>query len=258
MKITSPIFLQQAGRAGKTPFAGIKVLFPYANPIIGSVSGNGDITVTSVKNGEKISNTYSNPSSLTVSVRADANTWVIITGEITSFNCANYYVEKIIAYNNTALTSLDCSNCPGLTALDLSTNTALTDLNCSDCPGLTALDLSTNTALTSLDCSDCPGLTALDLSTNTALTSLSCYNCPGLTALDLSTNTALTSLSCYNCPAIDSIKYGAENENVAISIASLITTNEALDGTVYTNSEGGFYSTIADAATAAGWTIAQL
>ena len=192
MKITSPIFLQQAGRAGKTPFAGIKVLFPYANPIIGNVSGNGDITITSVKNGEKISNTYSDPSNLTVSVQADANTWVVITGEIQSFNCSNYYVEKIIAYNNTALTSLYC------------------------------------------------------------------YNCPGLTALDLSTNTALTSLNCYNCPAIDSIKYGAENEDVATSIADLITANAALKGTVYTDSNGEFYSTIADEATSAGWTIAQL
>ena len=280
MKITSPIFLQQASRAGKTPFAGIKVLFPYANPIIGSVSGNGDITVTSVKNGEKISNTYSNPDELTISVQADANTWVIITGEITSFDCNNYYVQKLAVIKNTALTDLSCYNCPGLTtldlskntaltslscnnclgltALDLSKNTALTDLSCGGCPGLTTLDLSKNTALTSLDCYDCPGLTALDLSKNTALTSLSCNNCPGLTILDLSKNTELTSLSCGGCVALDSIKYAAENEGVAKSVADLITANEALDGTVYTNNAGTYYSTIADAATAAGWTIEQL
>ena len=192
MKITSPIFLQQAGRAGKTPFAGIKVLFPYANPIIGSVSGNDDITVTSIKNGEKISNTYFNPDELAVSVQADANTWVIITGEITSFDCNNYYVSKLTAANNTALTSLDCSNCPGLTALDLSTNTALTYLDCS------------------------------------------------------------------NCADVAIISYEAENEDVTNSLTQLITANEVLDGTVYTDSAGTYYSTIADAATAAGWTIAQL
>jgi hypothetical protein len=98
----------------------------------------------------------------------------------------------------------------------------------------------------------------LDLSKNTALDYLDCSNWPGLTTLDLSKNTALTSLNCYGCAALDSIKYAAGNEDVATSIAELITANEALDGTVYTDSEGEYYSTIADAATAAGWTIAQL
>jgi hypothetical protein len=65
-------------------------------------------------------------------------------------------------------------------------------------------------------------------------------------------------LTCNGCAALDSIKYAAENEGVAESVADLITANEALDGTVYTNNAGTYYSTIADAATAAGWTITQL
>ena len=214
MKTHNPIFLQAAGRGGKTPFAGIKVLSPIENPIIGSVDGNGDITVTSIKDGEKISNTYSDPKDLTVSVQADANTWVIITGEITVFSPNEYHIEKVVAYNNTALTYLNCYDCHDLIVLDVRNNTALDNVDCGECSVLKVLCIINNTTQNSLDCG--------------------------------------------NNPALDSIKYGAENENVATSIAYLITENEALDGTVYTNSEGAYYSTIADAATAAGWTIAQL
>ncbi len=214
MKVTSPVFLQQAGRGGKTPFAGIKVLSPIENPIIGSVDGNGNITVTSVKNGEKISNTYSDPSDLTISVQADANTWVIITGEITVFSPNEYHIEKVVAYNNTALTYLNCYDCHDLTVLDVRNNTALDNVDCGECSILKVLCIINNTAQNSLDCG--------------------------------------------NSPAIDSIKYGAENEGVAESVAYLITENAALKGTVYTDSNGEFYSIIADAATAAGWTIEQL
>lgn len=214
MKTHNPIFLQAAGRAGKTPFAGIKVLSSIADPIIGKVDGNGDITVTSIKNGEKISNTYSNPYQLDVSVQADANTWVIITGEITIFSYIGSHVEKVVAYNNTALTYLNCYDRPNLTVLDVRNNTALDCVDCGECLGLKVLYIINNTAQNSLDCG--------------------------------------------NNPVLDSIKYGAENENVANSVADLITANAALKGTVYTDSNGEFYSIIADAATAAGWTIKQL
>ena len=41
-------------------------------------------------------------------------------------------------------------------------------------------------------------------------------------------------------------------------IATAITDTTAADGTVYTDSAADYYSTIADAATAKGWTIEQL
>ena len=71
-------------------------------------------------------------------------------------------------------------------------------------------------------------------------------------------NTALTSLNCSNCPALVSISYPATNEDVATAIADAITNATAADGTVYTDSQGAYYSTIETAATAKGWTIEQI
>jgi hypothetical protein len=118
--------------------------------------------------------------------------------------------------------------------------------------------LSTNTALTNLSCNSCYALQELNLSTNTALTNLNCHSCSALQELNLSTNTALTSLDCSSCSALQIIYYPATNEDVSTAIADEITAATAADGTVYTDSNADYYSTIADAATAKGWTIEQL
>ena len=178
---------------------------------------------------------------------------------LTSFNC--YGCTGLTALDlsaNTALSRLFCDGCTGLTALDLSANTALTEISCTGCTGLSALDLSANTALTDFACGGCTGLTALDLSANTALSRLFCYGCTGLTALDLSANTALTEISCTGCTGLTEIKYPATNSSVSTSIADAITNADDADGTVYTDSAGAYYSTIATAATGKGWTISQL
>ena len=90
------------------------------------------------------------------------------------------------------------------------------------------------------------------------LTGLQCSYCTGLSSLDLAANTALTTLSCAGCTGLSSISYPATNSTVSTQIASAITNATAADGTVYTDSEGAYYSMIADAATAKGWTIEQL
>ena len=244
MKVTSPIFLQQASNVGKGEqvnvfsFRGIS-----ANPMLHSITCTGELVVESIYNGSPLTQTYNDLECVMLSIQADANTTIKVIGNTTQLYIYTPYSP--VGY-------------PNITTLNLRKCKTLTNLYCSYCANLTALDLSANTALTYLDCSYCANLTALDLSANTALTYLGCSNCANLTALDLSANTALTYLDCSNCAALDSIKYAAENSDVAASIASLITANEALDGTVYTNSAGTYYSTIADAATAAGWTIAQL
>ncbi len=107
-------------------------------------------------------------------------------------------------------------------------------------------------------CRNNPDLIELDLSKQSKMFYLDCKGNTSLTILDLSGLTNLVGIDCNNCPAIATIKYGASNSDVATAIADLITTNAALKGTVYTDSNGEFYSIIADAATAAGWTIAQL
>ena len=191
------------------------------------LTANGLVYIDSVKNGENIRQTLSSPSNLTVSIENDANSEVVIYGEIIEFRAIYYTNAKLSELNvggatllkrlfvqnnisltsldlskNTALTDLDCSGCTGLTSLDLSKNTALTILYCNGCTGLTSLDLSKNTALTYLYCNGCTGLTSLDLSKNTALTYLVCSGCTGLTSLDLSKNTALTYLYCNGCTGL--------------------------------------------------------
>lgn len=113
-----------------------------------------------------------------------------------------------------------------------------------------------DTALTTLDCNSCTALTSLDLSNNTALTSLNCGSCPALTSLDLSNNTALTSLGCYSCNYIETIKYVAQNTDVATEIAGLISEAFATDGNVYC--KGTYSSTVQTAATSKGWTYNTL
>ena len=228
-----PIFLHRASNNGG--FSGIKLIFSKANQYI-PITCTDEITITYISGGVKKTDTYSGLSSTLVSIPCDANTQVVITG---------------------AVEDIDLSMQAYLISAKIK-NTALTYLNCYNCPALATLDLSTNTALTSLDCSSCPALAALDLSTNTALQSLDCYNCPALAALDLSTNTALTYLNCSNCPALAEIKYAAGNEDVSTAIAQAITDATAADGTVYTDSAGAYYSTIATAATTKGWTIEQI
>ena len=237
---TSGAFAQAAGRAGKTPkekVGEIRLFTQFANPSISSISCTGEIKVSSIKNGAPLVETYTDLDGETLSIQADANTQIVISGaEITACDIGENVVYTKISVENTALTELNCGSCYALTALDISNNTALMELNCGDCYALTALDVSKNTNITTLECGDC-------------------YT---LTALDVSKNTAITTLNCSDCEKLVSISYPATNENVSAAIAGAITDATAADGTVYTDSEGAYYSTIADAATAKGWTIEQL
>ena len=258
--ILGAAFLQAAGRAGKgEPVGKIILNTQFANPIINVISCTGEIKVSSIYNGEPLVETYSNLDNEKLSIQADANTQIVISGaEITACDIGSNMDYTKISVKNTSVTELYCADCEALTALDVSNNTALTQLDCNASHLLTALDASNNTALTTLYCTDCYSLTALDVSKNTALTELSCDSCYSLTALDVSKNTALTTLNCSGCKKLISISYPATNEDVSTAVAGAITNAGAADGTVYTDSDGAYYSTIATAATAKGWTIAQL
>ena len=199
-----PYFLNEAGN--KKMKDGIMLWYAGKNPFIQSISGT-DVTVHSTYNGEPVTQNYPSLNNAAIALQADSNTEVYIEGNVTSMS--NLSSEKRIVCHNTAMTSLNCSSCTGLTSLDLSANTAMTSLNCSSCTGLTSLDLSANTAMTILDCFSCTGLTSLDLSANTALKSFFCSNCTGLTSLDLSANTAMTSLNCSICTGLTSLDLSA-------------------------------------------------
>ena len=246
-----PYFLNAAGN--KKMKDGIMLWYADENPFIYSITGT-NVTVHSTYNGEPVTQNYPSLTEAAIALKADPNTEVYIEGNVTSM--INNSSEKRIVCHNTALTTLNCDSCPGLTSLDLSANTALTDLDCNSCPGLTSLDLSANTALTYLDCDSCTGLTSLDLSANTALTALDCYSCTGLTSLDLSANTALTTLNCNSCNYIRTIEYTAQNQTIATKIAGLISAAFATDGNVYC--KGTYSSTVQTAATSKGWTYHTL
>lgn len=54
------------------------------------------------------------------------------------------------------------------------------------------------------------------------------------------------------------IMYPANNNSISTTIANAITNAIAADGVVYLDENGDYYDTIANAATAKGWTIEQL
>ena len=207
---SSPIFLNSAGNVQAAMTGGIRLLYSTQLPVINVIYGT-DVVIKSIYAGVPREESYASLSRDSLVLFADANTPITITGEITHLSVRD----------DTYITKLKCLN----------------------------------TALNSLYCNDCTGLTSLDLSTNTALNILECSGCTGLAALDLSTNTALNSLNCKLLDSVTEIKTLATNENVATAIAGAITGANAEDGKVYVSSDDTYYSTVADAAVAKGWTV---
>jgi hypothetical protein len=215
----------------------------------------------------------------------DANSTVIIEGDITALALGdgaqgvdmyhdiesldlsqNKAMEHVACNNCTLLNSIDptgctklkyfnCGGCTSLIVLDFTKNIALEELYCGGCTGLAELELGTNVALQTINCANCSGLQALDLTANTDLLNINCYGCTGLTTLNLATNIALQSLYCGGSPNLVSISYPATESDPSTAIAAAITAATSTTGTVYTDSNGTYYSTIADAATTKGWNI---
>ena len=110
-----------------------------------------------------------------------------------------FYSVKGIEYL-TELTSLELTNDPDLTGVDLSANTKLTYVDFS-CSGLTALNVSMLLALEKLWCDNNP-LTSLTLGSQQALKTLTCYG------------TDLTELDISGCPLLlDAYLNGSRTEN---------------------------------------------
>lgn len=76
--------------------------------------------------------------------------------------------------------------------------------------------------------------------------------------LDLSAQNHIESVSANNCANLGLIKVYSDSENVAYGISDAISGSHITTGTLYTNSDGAYYNTIATAATNKGWTIEQL
>jgi hypothetical protein len=137
-------------------------------------------------------------------------------------------LQDLVA-NNSALTSLDLSNCTTLEGLNVSNCSSLITVNISNCTALTSIIDASNVIVTLI--ANNSGLMTLNLAGYTALTTLNISNCASLTSLigdaftlqtinannsalvgdigflgDGSTQyTGLTSLSFNNCVDISSI-----------------------------------------------------
>ena len=183
-------FMQAAGAHGEK-IGKMELYSLMVDPEISSITGT-DIVVKTTKGGVAHEDTYASLEGDTLSISADKNTKIFITGTITECEIGENADFVRISVKNTALTSLDCNDCYALQELNLSANTALTSLGCND------------------------------------------------------------------CVKIEIIYYTAIDSDVATAIAGAITAADASDGTVYTDSAADYYSTIADAATAKGWTIEQI
>ena len=214
------------GRGGrKKPV--IKFTSNADDPFVQSLTCKGTITIKSIKDGNPVVETYSNLTDTLVNIQADADTEITITGNVIKLDFAVYNDDPDVN---------DYEGC-----FDIST------VEVSECGKLKSLAVPY-----------CENITELNLAANTALQTLNCYGCTSITELNLAANTALQTLDCYGCTSVSNISYPATNGNVSTAIAGAIKNATSSDGTVYTDSAAAHYSTIADAATAKGWTISQL
>lgn len=279
MKVASPIFLQQASNVGRIN-GYLKLSFDSDDPILGDITGNGDITVTSIKNGEEISNTYSSPDALTISVQADAYSEIVLTGDVRTFVNNDYSDANLceasnlssLSYlsldNNESSLDLIIADCPVLAHIESTYNSSGGGVEISNCPSLDSVSLSSG-IFSYITIANAPQLRVLDLDENTTMSNFDisgapslqdfkCRSCGMLTELDLSKNTQLTSFNCEGCTQVHLISYDAAQSDPSYAIADLIRANADLQGTVFTDRNAPYFESIESAAIESGWTIEQL
>lgn len=142
-----------------------------------------------------------------------------------------------------------------LTSIDLTPATALRDVY-FNMKSLASIDLSVRPELTRVELQ--APLTTLDLSHNPAVTEVNLYKLTQLETLDMSGCELIDDFQRTDITAIKTVKYRAINQTPSNLVASMITQADANDGTVYLNSADPYYQTVADAATAKGWTVLDL
>lgn len=263
--ILSPEFLQAAGRPGKkqpippTPFSGIKLVSAFNDPVIDVISGS-NIVVSSFKNGEKHTDTYATLSGQNLSITADENTEIIITGDITDIKLSDgddvQFVYAEISRTN--CTTIDFNSCFALKKAIINSNYSASIVYFSKDYLLSNVELSDNPNLTSIDFQDCYTIKEIDISESPLVDSLQLYYCMSLEKLIVGRNAVLSSMDVDNVDRVNYLLYGAENEDGSTYLAQIIENSVYTNGTVYTDSQGAYYSTIETAATAKGWTIEQL
>ena len=235
-------FINAAGRGGKATIADSILILRYAIANMRAIiTCDGKIEIKSTKNGETVIEKYKDLNQSTVTIPSDANTNIEIKGALT----------RIAVHSEgpgiNSITYIDASNCKYLTFADIAISNNVTSLDFGNIKTLKQVSINgTPTAIASINLNGCESLEGCDL-----------RYCSNLQSLDLSSSALLNNLT-ISSSSITEIKYPATEQSVSTAIANAITAATAADGTVYTDSQGAYYSTIADAATAKGWTIEQL
>ena len=143
----------------------------------------------------------------------------------------------------------------GIQTINYGNNNTIRELNISS----TQID-SINDGLQDLQRISCTStnINILDLNGSADLQYVSCGQSNYLEQIKISNCESITELNCYGAPNLTYISCRAINQSVANTIANLISNAASSSGVVYTDNDDTYYSTIADAATAKGWTIEQL
>ena len=219
----------------------------------------GTLTIRSISGGVPVVQTYACPFTGNVAIQADAGTNVKIVGDV-------YGVGFLLSLG-CDISSVDISHCQTLmvlyaqfqnniTTIDVTHNQGLLGLDIEYCSQIAYIDTSALTDLESLVLNSLPLMQNINVQQNAALRLLG-INTLDITSLDISNNTLLDSLTLLNVPDINLIRARSDWSDVADKIAQAITDANGT-GTVYTNADGAYYSTIETAANNKGWTIEHL
>lgn len=229
-----------------------------ADPTIYIECNSGDtLTIRSISGGVPLIQTYACPFTGNVAIQADAGTNVKIVGDV-------YGVWFSLGCD---ISSVDISHCQTLvvlyaqfqndiTTIDVTHNPGLRCLDIEYCSQIADIDTSASTDLEMLVLNLLPLMQNINVQQNAALRLLG-INTLDITSLDISNNTLLDSLVLLNVPDINLIRARSDWSDVANKIAQAITDANGT-GTIYTNADGAYYSTIETAANNKGWTIEQL
>lgn len=210
-----------------------------ANPFLFHVTCTGDITIeTTVAGGTRVE-TFSDLTNTRIDLTADANTDIIIRGKVTYLRPHDFSTEN---HNYTQL---------------VAQTESLIELTVYNCKDLLDIDVTQAPNLERMDASFIYDLAALDLSNNTKLQRVE-IQYTKLQEIDIANSPDVSYFMLQSCHSLKTIYARALVSSVATNIASLITANAALRGTVYLFQQDTYYNTIKNAADNAGWTVAEL
>lgn len=262
-----PFFPGFLNAACARPFKGDYVLLKAetANYTLIGITITDEVTVRSTYLGQPHEENY--PAGTTsISFNADADTDIMVIGGLSEIYSSNGNAPKTITVssgvltrllfysmggNNTTTTSVVILHAETLNEVKFDMFKNL-EMSLAELPSVTKFTLVSSNRAKSVNLSNSPLLNSCTIS-----------SCLALETINLAKSAAMhyvsaTPFEIMNCIAIKEIYFRATDSSYSTQIATLITNADAADGVVYLNSDDAYYQTVADAATAKGWTIEAL